>query len=187
VTEPVGPEVAAERTPATGAELRAALATAYRARLGIEPHPLALRWAWCLCSHETGGGKSIWGWNVGNLKASPGWAGPWYRLPLPEGHPEPPYQRAYGSLAEGCSAWWALILGPRYAAVMPTAEEGHFDAATALARAGGYFTAPLREYQHTMRRWAGIYDRAWPAPSCRWWALLAGVALLGALYYGTTK
>ena len=162
MSHPPGPEVPALRTPAGPEELRSALLEGHLLEQGALLEPELLRWVWCIACVETAGGDAIWNHNFGNLKAFSSWPGPWYRLPLPAGHPEPPYQRAYASRVDGATALWSLLLGARYERATHLARRGRFGRAVAELGRAGYYTAPIDGYTAAMETGASHYDRRWP-------------------------
>lgn len=74
-------EVPVKRTPWTTPELLAAYATAWRVVVGTEPSRAALACLWGQACLECGrGGKSCFGWNVGNIMALGAYAGEYHVL-----------------------------------------------------------------------------------------------------------
>jgi hypothetical protein len=175
-------EVPAVITPLTAEQLRSALDIGHHAIRGGEAPPRQrLRFAWCQVCVETGGGASSWVWNVGNIKTREGdsWRGGWYRLPLPPGSPEWPYQRAYLTDVSGCSDYWKLIFGRYREAIDVVDRGGSLDDAAATLRRLGYFEADAGIYARAMNQWAAKYDRLWPPPKdASSAATIIGAALL---------
>lgn len=106
------------------------------------------------------------GFNFGNVSAGSSWAGPVI------GGGDLEYDsngkvkritqswRAYGSLAEAVSDWLRLISWSRYRAARDALMLGDADGFAAGLRAGGYFTAPLAEYQAGLRSALAAGERA---------------------------
>lgn len=74
----------AMRTPASPAEVYAALTSAWRAQLSESPKRQSIIVLLAQWAHETGVGKSIWCWNLGNVKTKPNGAHHWTFFPCGE-------------------------------------------------------------------------------------------------------
>lgn len=64
--------IAAQKTPASPAEIYEALRAVWVERLGSEPKRESLLVLLAQWAFETGRGKSMWNWNMGNQKGRPG-------------------------------------------------------------------------------------------------------------------
>jgi flagellum-specific peptidoglycan hydrolase FlgJ len=93
------------------------------------------------------------GWNFGNITAGSSWTGPVVEggdtEPNAAGVYVPITQRfrKYGSLAEAVSNYFTLLSWPGYQPARDALFRGDANGFAAQLRQGGYYTAPLADYQ----------------------------------------
>lgn len=106
---------------------------------------------------ETGGGAAVaWreGWNFGNVTAGASWTGPVVQGGDLEYRPgaDKPVRivqrfRKYATLAAAVSDFLVLLSWSRYRPARDALFRGDAEGYARELRAGGYYTAPLAEYQ----------------------------------------
>ncbi|MBI5512160.1 MAG: glucosaminidase domain-containing protein [Deltaproteobacteria bacterium] len=161
--EPAPPrEVPLQRTPASRAELRAALGRAEARRTGRAPSESFLNLVTAQACLETGGGRSMYNFNFGGIKGS----GPGGLTAVAGTHEYESgvrvrtraHFRAYASLDEGAGDFLSL-LHRRYPAAVAAAERGDPDGYARALHQGGYFTAPEAHYANGLRGLLGLPRR----------------------------
>jgi flagellum-specific peptidoglycan hydrolase FlgJ len=117
---------------------------------------------WAHFAGETGSGRYCWNWNLGNVKWSKGCgldyvslAGVWevingQRVQIPKEDPGS-WFRAYPSLEAGMHAFVESKRAGRWTSTWPFVEAGDPEGYAAELKRHGYFTAPLADYQRSMR------------------------------------
>jgi hypothetical protein len=170
--------VAPVRTPATLAEIRAAVAEA----LGAPENAPSVSLGVAQIDLETAGGAKMWNWNVGNVKATDLWSGAFTCIKLtevingetvhfwpagevdaagavvgqawkvPPGHPQT-RMRAFATLEDGVRSWEQTLRRARYASAWEALQAGEVGAFAAGLKKGGYFTADAGKYA------AGLLER----------------------------
>lgn len=157
-TEPLPPHgtrVAAKRTVMSARDVARAIRAQYTALTGRaltweQTRVLAAQWA-----VETGYGRNVFNYNVGNVKASSGWKGQYTVLLTWEWKPDKqrwyaPF-RAYPDINAGVRAWLSILLSERHRPALAHALAVHprqFGAALANRADGGtgYATARASHY-----------------------------------------
>lgn len=148
-----GPEPA-KRTPVTPAEMYAALANAWRRRFDAEPSRASLLVLLAQSGIETGDWRSMWNYNVGNVKRVKGQ--PWTMLAhvweILDGKKvvfEPPHPqthfRAFADLEAGVAAYLDTMAG-RFAKSWQEVIAGDPEGFARALKAQHYYTAPVDAY-----------------------------------------
>lgn len=111
------------------------------------------------CCLEHANGHALWGWDFGNIAATPDWEGDTATLHQREIlHGAEVYvdkpMRSYPTADGGAAGYWKLLSEPRFTSGGKQAL-AHFDAgdpvaASAALKAGGWFTATLASYTAEM-------------------------------------
>lgn len=163
--------VPAVKTPATPAEVYAALRDASRLLLGAELPRDALLVLLSQWGEETGRGASAWCWNLGNQKHVLGDGRSYYQVRCNEiiGGKEvwfdPPHPatsfRAYESLDAGARDY-LLLLHSRFAVAWPAVLAGSPLDFARLLKSAHYFTADLVLYQSALVSLFTEFDRTIP-------------------------
>lgn len=154
-------------------ELVTGMAAGYQRTMGGEPHAVTLAILVAQACLETGNGKSLHCFNLGNVKKAADWDGlycmyrcneilkgkvEWFDPPHPQTH-----FRAFATAAEGCAEFVAfLAMRDRYAKAWHEVVHGGADAFVRELAKAGYFTANVDSYAKAV---VGITTRVLPA--CR--------------------
>lgn len=155
-------EVPLERTQASRAEMRAAIARAEEQLTGRPASPGLIEIATAQASLETASGRRMYNFNFGGIKGtSPSglttiantheWEnGVRYRTQA--------HFRAYHSLDEGAADFLSL-LHRRYGSALAAAEQGDVDGYAHALKQRGYFTGPEGHYANDLRQLLGLPER----------------------------
>lgn len=146
--------VPAKKTPVTPAEMYAALRSAWVAKFGAEPSRASLLVLLAQSGIETADWRSMWNYNVGNVKRGKGQ--PWTMLPhvweIIRGERvvfEPPHPqthfRAFPDLEAGAAAYLDTMAG-RFAKSWEAVVSGDPEAFARALKAQHYYTAPVDAY-----------------------------------------
>lgn len=160
--EPLRREVPLERTPATRAEIRAAIARAEQRLTGGPARPGVVDLATAQACLETGSGRHMFNFNFGGIKGT----GPSGMTASSATHEWEGGERvrtrarfrAYESLDEGAEDFLSL-LHRRYAPAVDAAARGDVDGFAHALKAGGYFTGPEGRYANDLRGLLGLPRR----------------------------
>lgn len=160
--------VAAERTPASMGELRAALGRSYEKLTGKPASAGLLDVLSAQVSLETGGGDKMYNWNFGGIKgASPqGMTASYMTREVTaqgEVHLKQGF-RAYASIDDGATDYLRVIHG-RFGAAIPHAERGDVDGFAQALKESGYYTAPESEYASALRSRMGASGASGASPA----------------------
>lgn len=142
-------------TPATPEQVYQAMAAAWPSIVGAAPSEdslLVLLAQWDL---ETGGGKSMIQWNIGNFKASPASGHLWCEYMTTEvigGITEHLMQSfaAYTSLADGMQAY-LKAMHTRFSSAWSYVVDGDLDGFAQALKDEGYYTASEASYAAGLR------------------------------------
>ena len=161
--------VAPRRTPATPADLRAAIATAYHRLTGKSASTSLLDTLTAQASLETGRGAQMYNFNFGGIKG----CGPQgtancmtheviasHDVTLRQGF------RAYASLDEGAEDY-VRLLSHRFGAAFSKAQVGDVDGFAHALKQAGYYTAAETDYATALRSLTGAkpVSAVVPAPT----------------------
>lgn len=146
-------------TPLERSGMRRALALGFANAFLCDPSPQALAMGLAQCCLEHANGHALWGWDFGNIAATPDWTGDTALLRQreilhgAEVHIDKP-MRVYESAPKGAEGYWRLLSEPQFAFNGKHASV-YFDAgdpvgASAALKAGGWFTATLASYTAEM-------------------------------------
>ena len=148
-------EVAPRRTPTTPANVRSAIAAAYRRQTGAEPTSSLLDVLTAHVSHETARGERMYNFNFGGIKGA-GPDGATTRYATRDGF------RAYRTLGDGAADYLATMR-VRYPNAVAAAARGDVDGFSTALKQRGYFTAHLDDYAASMRALTRESGRATPS------------------------
>lgn len=146
-------------TPLDRSGMRAALATGHVLAFGAAPSPQRLAMALAMCCLEHANGHALWGWDFGNIAATPDWTGDTASLRQREIlHGAEVYvdkpMRVYESARAGAAGYWRLLRAPRFVfdgkQALDYFDAGDVPGACAALKAGGWFTATLGSYTAEM-------------------------------------
>jgi flagellum-specific peptidoglycan hydrolase FlgJ len=160
-------------TPLTVDELIAGMLGGYIHNMGDDARPSAGQLA-CLVAQaclETGNGKHVHCWNLGNVKASKDWDGlvcqykcnevingkvEWFSPPHPQTH-----FRAFLSAADGCAEFVGFLANrERYRRAWDRACAGDASGFVLALGAAGYFTANVETYRRAVQSIANRVELA---------------------------
>lgn len=168
-------QLPATKTPATPGEVRDALRAAWRLQLHTEASQDAVCVLLAQWALETGEGASMVAYNIGNLKAPHGLAGPDFcafstfeydaagvRYEI---HPPDPgcNFRAFATLEDGVENF-LRGMWEHWTAAWPAVVVGNPEAFAAGLRSQGYYTAPLALYAAGVRAHFDRYRKILPWP-----------------------
>lgn len=146
-------------TPLDRSGMQTALASGHVAVFGDLPSLPCLTMALAMCCLEHANGHALYGWDFGNLAATPEWTGDTYPLRQREIiRSEEVYltklMRSYPTAEEGAAGYWALLSEPRFAWRGKHAFV-YFDAGDPLGSSfalknGAWFTATVTSYADQM-------------------------------------
>ena len=171
-TERVARDVEPRRTPASPAELRAAIGTAYRRVTGQTASGPLLDTLTAQASLETGRGAQMYNYNFGGIKAA-GHRGDTANYLTHEvigGHDVTVRQgfRAYASIDAGAEDY-VRVLSHTFGSAMASAQIGDLHGFAHALKQAGYYTAPEAQYAAALQslgaRPAAIEPAMQPVPS----------------------
>ena len=160
-------EVAPRRTPTTPANVRSAIAAAYRRQTGAEPTSSLLDVLTAHVSHETARGERMYNFNFGGIKGA-GPDGATTRYATREIGADDEERRivdgfrAYRTLGDGAADYLATMR-VRYPNAVAAAARGDVDGFSTALKQRGYFTAHLDDYAASMRALTRESGRATPS------------------------
>ncbi|HZU81972.1 MAG TPA: glucosaminidase domain-containing protein [Polyangiaceae bacterium] len=161
-------EVQARRTPASMADVRAALSRALEAATGRRPSARTIDVLAAQVSLETAHGDAMFNFNFGGIKgASPqGQTANYLTHEVLGGHDVTLKQgfRAYGSLDEGARDYIS-VLRARFPQAYTHAVAGDVDGFAHALKQAHYYTAPEGQYAAGLRAAAGVAPAAAPSPA----------------------
>lgn len=158
-------------TPATVDELIAGMLGGYETNMGSRPSAKHLACLVAQACLETGNGRSMHCWNLGNVKAAKDWDGlvcmyrcneiingkvEWFTPP----HPQTRF-RAFLSLADGCAEFVGFLANrERYRQAWSRAFAGDASGFVLALGAAGYFTANVETYRRAVQSIASRVELA---------------------------
>jgi len=168
-------QIPAVQTPVTAAALYDSLVTAYRQQMGADPARETILCLLAQSALETGRWKYCWCWNLGNIRAWPGWSGAYCQQPrvseIVNGRevfyypPDPMTNfRAYGSLDEAAASYMRTLWGD-FPVAWAYAVHGDVHAFVKALYAGHYFTATEAPYEAAVASIYQEFDRTIASPS----------------------
>jgi peptidoglycan hydrolase FlgJ len=154
VVKPAAHAVKVQRTAASPAQIKSALATAYEQVVGRPASEEVLGVLTAHVSHETASGAKMYNYNFGGIKgASPSGATALCRTHEFENGKRVDIRdgfRAYGTIEEG-AADYVRFMTARHPAALAEAEHGSIDGFATALKQKGYFTAPLDRYSAALQ------------------------------------
>lgn len=146
-------------TPLDRSGMRAALALGFANAFFCDPSPQALAMALAQCCLEHANGHALWGWDFGNIAATPDWKGDTASLHQREIlHGAETYvdkpMRVYESAEAGAEGYWKLLSAPRFQfnskQVLLYFDMGDARSSTVALSIGRWFTATPASYLDAM-------------------------------------
>ena len=135
-------------TPLTETQLLRALSDAHVEVFGTEPKKNRLAMAWAQVGLESGRGKYIWNYNLGNVGPFMGTHDYYFHSPGVK-------YRSFDGFLEGGIAYWKVI--KKCSAALPQFDDGQPVAATEALKRCNYFEADLDMYIGIM---SSLFHRA---------------------------
>ena len=137
-------------TPISGQEFANALATVWPIVIGGAAPAVAIRLLLAQSDFETGGWKSCWNWNFGNVKHVPGDGTDWFVMTASEGSGASKVMvssmfRSYPTMQEGAKAYLS-IFHKRFSAAWPYIISGDVVSFVQALKNERYFTGDLTDY-----------------------------------------